>query len=168
MVDNDIYGSKELYHKIIQEIELFTQPESKKKKHGRRREYYVKNPANLIYFKQLFKIFEMKDISYIHRLRLVRKLLLTTYATEKDLKDCCREDINSVVAFMHNTHSSPKSKRDFIVDLKYLWKMILPHKDEHGEPSDTILPYVVRHLSTKIEKSKESAGCRRRPRPRAP
>ena len=57
--------------------------------------------------------------------------------------------------FMHKVYRSPKSKQDFIRDTKYIWRTLFPDKDEKGRPDETVMPYVVRHLNDRMDKSKE-------------
>jgi len=75
--------------------------------------------------------------------------------TKKDLKDCDRADINKIVAFMHTKYQSTESKRNFIREIKYVWRTLFPEKDSQGREDETITPYPVRHLTAKIDKSKE-------------
>jgi len=100
-------------------------------------------------------VFEARDVSYIRRLRVLYDLLLAAHACEKDFADADRADIDRIVTFMHRRYKSPKSKRDFILDLRFSWKLLFPENDRQGRPDDTVVPYPVRHLGAKIERSKE-------------
>jgi len=152
MVENDIYNNKRNYEKYISNVErLLNKPTPDDK----RRKYYIKNSDNLQYYHKLFKTFSVLDISYIRRLRLLKTLQIITHATEKDLSKCEREEINDIVAYFNSQDKSPRTKRDFIVDMKYIWKNLFPEKDERGRIDETLVPYVVRHLSSKIDKSRE-------------
>ncbi len=158
MAENDIYNSKEKYDKFKSTYRAFVNPPSDTEKQNsgyKTRKYYCKNPENIVYFKTMFDKFEAKDISYVRRLRLINTMKLIMHATTKNLKDCDRPDVDKVVAFMHSVYNSPKSKSDFIIDIKYIWKVLLPEKDEKGRIDDTLVPYPVRHLSPKQDKSKE-------------
>ena len=156
MSDNDIYNSKAKYECFIQNLELFSlRPEERKTQYNGRGKYYCKNHKNLEYFKKLFIYFESKDLSYIRRNRTIDCMKLICHAIEKDLKDCDRDDINKIVAFMHNNYKSIESKTDFIKNLKRTWRILFPEKDERGRIDDNITPYAVRHLSIKIDKSKQ-------------
>jgi len=160
MAENDIYNSQRKYENLKQSIisgEFALQPE-KRPKHDKlsyKRVYYCKNPENLKYFERLFPIFDAKDLSYIRRCRILQNLKLVVYATEEDLSNCDRKSIDLIVAFMHKKYNSTKTKQDFIRDTKYLWKLLFPEKDEKGRYDETIMPYVVRHLSDRMDKSKE-------------
>ena len=88
-------------------------------------------------------------------MRVLQTLKLITYATYLDLSHLNRIGVNKIVSFMHTVYNSPKSKSDFIKDMKYIWKCLFPDKDEKGREDETIVPYVVRHLSANIDKSKE-------------
>jgi integrase len=151
MAEDDIYKSKSKFEKAVKNIgKLIEKP----KKH-KNRIYYVKNKENLVYFNRFCKIFATKDLSYIRRLRLFQVLKLICYMTEKNLKDCKREDINEIVAFMHTRYKTYESKRDFIKDIKCIWKMLFPETDHKGRVDETLTPYLVRHLSRNIDKSKK-------------
>src|SRR3989344_4381803 len=152
MAENDIYNSQRKYEKFKKTLNLLT---IKPKTESTRKQYYCKNKANLEYFKRIFAVFEAKDTSYIRRLRLLQTFKLISYATEKNLAECDRNDIGKIVGLMHQHYISPKSKQDFIRDLKYLWRTLFPEVDERGRPDETIMPYVVRHLSATIDKSRE-------------
>ena len=151
MADNDIYDSEEKYRKFKANLNKLLDPPNRE---GHRK-YYCKNKENLKYFHKLFEKFEARDVSYIRRLRLFRTLIVIVYVADKDLKDLEREDVDRIVAFMHSTYKSPKTKSDFIRDMKHMWKLLLPEKDERGRSDENIVPYVVRHLTCRIDKSKE-------------
>src|SRR3989344_4978732 len=156
MAENDIYNSQRTYERFRERYKLLADKRNPDSPSGLGyQKYYVKNPENLIYFKKLFDVFDARDLSFIRRLRLIRQMKIIGYVTEKNLKDCDREDINKIIAFMHTACKSPKSKHDFIIDIRHLWKTLFPDKDQFGRADDTIIPYVVRHLSAKQDKSRE-------------
>ena len=150
MAQNDIYGSKERYEKFLANLNDIT-----KKPKSKKRIYYCKNPGNILYFQKLAGHFEMKNISYIRRVRMFHVLKLLTYVTEKNLEKFDRDDINKMVAYGHTTHKTINSKRDFIKDLKCMWRVLFPERDHQARVDETLTPYVVRHLSRKIDRSKE-------------
>jgi len=149
MADNDIYDNKRKYENFKNNLDLYLQLPTGKRK------YQIKNKENLKYFYSLMNRFEANDISYIRRLRLLRSFLIVCHAIEKDLAKASRDDIDMMVIFANQQNNGAKTKKDFISDLKHMWKIILPEKDEHGRIDDAIVPYVVRHLSSKIDKSRE-------------
>lgn len=151
MAEEDIYKNKEKYEKFKSNLDLSLNKPTPRSK----RKYYCKNSENLKYFKKLFIHFEARDLSYVRRLRLLGTLKLIVYSTTKDLVECNREDIDRIVAFMHKSHNSVDGKKSFLKDLKFLWKILLPETDEKGRPDETIVPYVVRHISGKIDVSKK-------------
>ena len=155
MADNDIYDNKKKYESFKQKLSQFVLKPEERTDTTKKGKYYCNNKDNLVYFEHLFKSFEAKDISYVRRNRLLGTMRLICYATDKNLKDLDREDINSIVTFMHSVYNSPKSKSDFVIDIKHMWKILFPEKDERSRIDDTIVPYSVRHLSPKIDKSKE-------------
>ena len=83
--------------------------------------------------------------------------MIVVHCIEKDLAELERDDADFIVACMHQSYKSPKSRSDFIQDLKYIWKIILPEMDRKGKPDGTLVPYAVRHLSPKIDRSKEKS-----------
>tara|TARA_Y100000310_G_scaffold337733_1_gene425554 strand:- start:1911 stop:3353 length:1443 start_codon:yes stop_codon:yes gene_type:complete len=160
MAEEDIYGNKVKYERFKENLNrLLLQPEQRKSFAEKRCKYHCKNTTNLAYIRKLFPILEARDTSYSRRNRLLGTFRLIIYSTQKDLKqidkEANREEINSIVAFMHTRYSSPKSKADFIRDLKYLWKNLFPELDEKGRVDDTLTPYCVRHLRSKMDKSLE-------------
>lgn len=152
MAEDDIYGSKGKYERFKASLDDLTLPLDER---NYRRRYRCKNRDNLRYFRQLFAHFEARDLSYIRRVRLLQSLRLVCHLTVKDLADCTRDDINAIVAAMHGIYATPKSKQTFICDLKYFWKTLLPDRDAQGRPDETIIPYMVRHISSKIDRSRQ-------------
>lgn len=152
MADDDIYKTKGKYEHFKANINsLLNKPEATDK----RRKYYCRNPVNLKYFDRLFGRFEAKDLSFVRRYRVLRSFSMIIYCVDKDLSEVNRDDVDKIISFMHTVYKSPKSKSDFIRDIKYLWKIILPENDEKGRPDESIVPYAVRHLSGKIDISKD-------------
>ena len=160
MAENDIYNSQERYERLKQNLHLLTTPpEERTDRSGKQTVYFCRNPKNLAYFQALFKVFEARDISYVRRVRICYALRLVCNATEKDLADISKEgdrdEINSIVAFMHQRCPSIETKSDFIKYLKFVWKHLFPEKDERGRFDETIIPYAVRHLTNNVDKSRE-------------
>ena len=147
MAQNDIYDSKTKYERFKAELNDLLVPDTRK-------EYFCKNKENLAYFRKLFLHFEAQDASYVRRLRVLQVLKIIAHKTDKNLKDLAREDFDEIVAFV-NERSSPKTVSDFKRDIKRIWKIILPDMDERGRPDETVCPYVVRHLKTAIDKSRQ-------------
>lgn len=151
MAEDDIYGNQRKYENLKQRLaSLAFAPagESKEK-------YHCKNPSNLRHFTTLFNHVETRDLSFIRRLRLSQCLRTICHLTAKDLGECSRDDINAMVRAMHGIYRTPKSKETFIKEMKYLWKVLFPETDEKGRPDEAIVPYVVRHLSARTDKSRE-------------
>jgi len=155
MPENDIYNNKRNYERFLESLELFLiPPEKRTDKDSHKALYYCKNKANLKYFKKLAEKFNVKDLSYIRRRRLLNTLRLICHATKKDIAKCDRDDIDKITAFMHTRYHSPKTKIDFFRDTKYIWKILFPGKDKKGRIDETIWPYAVRHLKGKVDKSR--------------
>ena len=147
MAEDDIYGSKNKYFMAKEHI---LNP-----KQGKLTKYPCLNSANLAYFEKLFRHFEAKDLSYIRRIRVMQSFKFICNSTKKDLPKCERDDIDCIMSRMHQIYNTPKSKETFIKDLKHCWKILFPENDERGRPDETIVPYVVRHLSAKSDKSRQ-------------
>ncbi|RJQ21360.1 hypothetical protein C4580_02355 [Candidatus Woesearchaeota archaeon] len=150
MAENDIYNSKEAYERMVRNLADFAEP-------GRHKVYVCKNRENLKYIEKLILHFEARDLSYVRRIRLFGMMKIVMHTTEKNLKDCTRDDIDRMVAFVNKQYKSPKSASDFKRDVKFIWKIILPDLDEKGRPDETVFPYVVRHLRQVIDKSRQKA-----------
>lgn len=149
MVDNDIYDSRGKYERFKENLESYLDvPRGC-------RVYRITNRENLKYFYKLMSRFEAADISYIRRLRLLRSFLIVCHAIEPDLATVSREDIDRMVAFANGRNKGDKTKKEFVTDLKHMWRIILPDNDERSRPDESVVPYVVRHLSTRIDKSRE-------------
>jgi hypothetical protein len=148
MAEDDIYKNKARYERLISNFENV-------KNKPKRGKYYCKNNTNVKYFKDLCKSFDAKDLSYARRTRALDSLKLITYFLDKDLKECNRDDIDYLMSRMHKTYKTVSSKKSFIKDLKAIWRVLFPEKDHLGRVDETICPYVVRHISRRIDKSKE-------------
>lgn len=149
MADNDIYNSMDKYERFKQEIRTYLQPPEKHRK------YQIKNPENLKHFQRLLFKLDARDGSYVRRLRLCHTLLMICHYIEKDLSKIARENIDELMLHAHQHNKSTKSKQCFIRDIKFLWKLLFSEKDQYGREDEGIVPYPVRHLSGKIDKSSE-------------
>jgi len=155
MAEDDIYGNKRKYEAFINNLNVLLIPPEKRAKRKSNSIYYCRNKHNLEYFKKLFLNFDSKDTSYVRRNRLLNTFKLIVHSTDKDLKTMGREDIDQVITQMHRSYNSMKSKSDFIRDIKHIWRVLFPELDERGRIDDALTPYPVRHLSAKIDKSRE-------------
>jgi len=151
MAEDDIYGSKARYEQLKERL---LNGGLDKKTHASQ-VYICKNAENRKYFVRLFDCYESRDLSYIRRLRVTHLLRFVCWATDKDLKELDRDDIDKVLSLAHRTHKTLQSKKDLVRDLKAIWKIILPERDERGRIDDTLVPYSVRHLKLNFDKSKE-------------
>lgn len=151
MREEDIYGSKQKYESFMANLNSLTNIP----KPNFRKKYYCKNPVNLQYFHKLDTHFNVKDISYIRRNRIFQVLKTVIYLIEKDLKQCNREDINTIISYSNTINKTSNSKIDFIKDVKCIWHVLFPEIDREGRIDETIIPYVVRHVSKSVSKSQE-------------
>jgi integrase len=76
------------------------------------------------------------------------------YVIEKNLAVCSRDDIDDIVRYMHSVHPSYESKKDFIKNIKHLWRLLFPERDDQDRIDETVTPYPVRHLSANFDKSR--------------
>ena len=156
MVEDDIYGSKARHEYFMANLaSLALEPQLRRKAKGRAAKYFCKNAANLQYFRKLDTVFKARDLSYVRRWRVFQTLLLVCNVVGKDLAECTREDINEVLAFMHSAYNSYESKETCIKDIKHIWKTLFPEKDDKGRPDETVVPYTVRHLFARTDKSRQ-------------
>lgn len=156
MAENDIYNNQKRYERFIAGLDqLVVEPIRAGGNRRGKRKYWVKNPENLTYFRKLDNYFRAADRSYVRRNRVFGSLLLVCHVIRKNLNSVEREDIDTLLIAMHETYNTVKSKETFIVDLKFIWKVLFPETDEKGRPDETIVPYVVRHLSRKIDRSRQ-------------
>lgn len=160
MVSNDIYNSKEKYENYCNNFSNLTTGISNftkgtKEKKIRKRKYICVNPANIKCFTALSNHFEIADISYIRRLRVFRVLIFICNYIPKDLVKAERDDIDEVIRQVRRANWAISTQREFIMDCKFIWRTLFPEKDNKGRVDETITPYPVRHLSGKVDKSKE-------------
>jgi integrase len=154
MAEEDIYGNKRKYERFFKRLDSLAAPLSGTDRVGQRL-YYCKNPANLKYFRLIDRHFASRDASYIRRNRVLDHLLFLTWATEKDLSACERADIDELVAQGHRVNTAVDSKLCFIRNVKWLWRILFPERDEHGRVDERIVPYPVRHLACRVDKSRQ-------------
>lgn len=156
MAENDIYNSKLKYENFIKNLPSFAVPPEKRVDQKRfRGKYHCKHKDNLKHFTKLFACFDARDTSYVRRNRLINSMRLICHVAPGNLPDLDRDDIDRIVSYMHSVYSSPKSKSDFIKDIRFMWRQLFPERDERGRIDENIMPYAVRHLNRKIDKSRE-------------
>lgn len=149
MAENDIYNNQLKYETFKQEYATYTQPPTGKRK------FQIKNKDNLVYVEKLLRRLEAKDTSYIRRLRILSSFKLVLHYIDKKLDNVDRDDIDQLIIDTHQNNKSDKTRACFKIDLKYIWKIILPEKDSKGRIDDTLIPYPVRHLENRTDKSRQ-------------
>lgn len=156
MAEDDIYNSKRRYLFQKQNLHLLLQrPDEREHSFRRSGKYFCRNRENLEHFNTLFRYMESKDLSFIRRNRLLSILRFIVHATPMNLKDVDRDEIDSIMRLQHQVNHSPKSKSDFVKDIRIIWKVLFPETDEKGRIDWDLVPYPVRHLSRKVDKSRE-------------
>jgi len=161
VAEEDTYGSKRKFHLLVQDYKLLALSRAERvQKLGQRRsgKYGVLNKRNLVYFPLLFDYCDLHDLSYQRRNKLASQLKFVLATTERFLGDIeekgDRTEINRVIAQAKRS-MGPRSASDLVKDLKLLWNQFFPAKDEKGREDETQTPYVVRHLSDRIDPSKK-------------
>jgi len=154
MAPNDIYKSKDKYLRFLANLRQLLVPHSTT---DYRRKYHCKNGQNLKHFKTLHRKFESRDTSYVRRLRLFSMLVFIVHHTKKELSKLSRDDVDDIVAYGNRKFNSEKTRTDFKKNMKFIWKQLFPEIDEKGRIDETLVPYPVRHLSAKAERSRETA-----------
>lgn len=151
MAEDDIYGNKKRYEKFVADFRNIIANAG----NNRRSKYVCKHKPNLEYYVKLFNHFGARDLSFIRRIRIIQCVKFACHFFEKDFATCSRDDMDALMAAMHQVYNTPKSKETFIRELKLVWKILFPEKDEKGRPDETLVPYAVRHISPKIDKSRQ-------------
>lgn len=156
MAEEDIYGNKARYERFLARLDALAQPPGSASD-GRRgvARYWCRNPENLACFRALAQSLAARDSSYARRHRIMQSLRLICDATTRSLRDCDRADVDAIMARAHERLRSPKSKETFIADIKHIFKLLYPERDRRGRADETVFPYPVRHLSRRIDKSRE-------------
>lgn len=151
MAEDDIYGNRKNYERFVADFRNIIEGAGR----DRRSKYGCRYKPNLEYFVKLFAHFGARDLSFIRRLRIIQCMKFICSFFDKDLTECNRDDMDGLMSAMHQAYNTPKSKETFIRELKLIWKILFPEKDDKGRPDETIMPYAVRHLSPKIDKSRQ-------------
>lgn len=151
MAEDDIYGNKKRYENFVADFRNIIANAG----NDRRSKYACKHKPNLEYFVKLFNHFGARDLSFIRRLRIIQCVKFACHFFDKDFAECSRDDMDALMSAMHQVYNTPKSKETFIRELKLVWKILFPEKDEKGRPDETLVPYAVRHISPKIDKSRQ-------------
>ena len=122
MADNDIYNSRGRYEKFKEKITDYFQPPKGYRK------YQFKNSKNLRHFKRLFLKLDARDGSYVRRLRLCRTFMMVCHYIGKDFAKATREDIDQLMLHAHQHNNSPVTKKNHVLDLRFIWKLLFPDK----------------------------------------
>lgn len=144
MAQDDIYGNKGRYERFVNNLEDVLQ---KPQGSDRRKKYYCKNRANLKYFRLLIRRFEVDDLSYIRRLRLLYTLKFLTYHIAADLKDVNGNDRdNLIIQIRKSISSSNLGKTE--MDIKRVGVILFEEKDR---------PEFFTNFKIRTDKSRERA-----------
>ena len=119
MARNDIYNSKDRWEKYVKNFDNLHVIIK-----DRKRKYHVKNKDNIKYFYKLAKSFEVDDLSFIRRIRLVNLLKQLCFFIDKDLNDVSNEDIDDLILEIRKISSSIKSLESTQHEIKQIAKKI--------------------------------------------
>ncbi len=151
MAEEDIYGSKKTFDR-------FKGGYKKLLDRSNKNTYYCKNKNNKKYFEHIFKLEHSAGNSYIRLNCYINLLKKICTFTNKELstidKTKDRDEINKIQIEVNKTINESGRQR-FPRDIKKLWKDIFPVKEKNGEVNEDMIPYVVRHLKYRMDKSKE-------------
>ncbi|VVB81420.1 Tyrosine recombinase XerC [uncultured archaeon] len=147
---DDIYHNKMRYEHVRKNLDAYLKPPKK----DDQRKYYIRFPGNLKYFKIVLMRKDAEGASYIRRIGLFYSLLLLCHVVKKDLAKLSREDVDEAMAFVR-VRVTPKNQSKWVEDIKHIAKIVVPELDEKGRPDDTVVPYAFRHLSGRIDMSKQ-------------
>jgi len=144
MAPNDIYNNKKKYEGLISKIDKITE----KPRIGI---YYCKNKDNVKYFHKVIKSFEVDDLSWIRRLRLLAILKILTHVVECDLKDINGMEKEDVIIKIRGICKTNTQLKKYEGDIKAIGKKIF---------SEDEIPKFFREFHMKIDKSREKARDR--------
>jgi len=139
MAENDIYNNKKRYDNFIKNISNLINKSTKYK-------YYCINKNNLKYFNKLISSFEIDDLSYIRRLRMLNILKFLTYFIKTDLKTISKttkDDLIIEIRKKFKITNIKKTERD----IKRIYKILF------GK-----LPKPLEDFNIRIDKSMQKNG----------
>ena len=146
MAEDDIYGNKKRYERWV-EHNITQKNVLKKPKDGGLRRYYCKNESNLKYFKKLIRSFEVDDLSYIRRQRLLDFTQLLTFLIDCDLKDVNSIEKEEVILGIRERYSSSQLSKT-ARDIRRIGKVLFEEEER---------PKFFKDFSIKVDISRQIA-----------
>jgi len=138
MAEDDIYQNKRIYELFITNLNKLLVKGVKK--------YYCKNKANLKYFKSLINKFEVDDLSYIRRLRLLSELKFLTYVINCDLKDIDDKTRDNLIIEVRKK-TKPSNLKKTKGDIKRIFNVLF----------DEDIPKSMKKFEIKVDISRQKA-----------
>lgn len=138
MAINDIYNNKRRYDSFVKNINKLTTK-------GIKDRYYCKNKDNLRYFKALTKKFDVDDLSYIRRLRLLNVLKFLTDFIKSNLKDIDSKTRDSLIIEIRKK-TKPSNLKKTERDIKRIYKILFDD-----------IPKPIKELEIKVDISTQKA-----------
>jgi len=139
MAENDIYNNKRRYELFVKSIDRLTIKAVKDR-------YYCKNKDNLTYFKALIKKFNIDDLSYIRRLRLLNVLKFLTDFIKSDLKDIDNKTRDNLIIEIRKK-TKPSNLKKTERDIKRIYNILF----------DGNIPKPITKLKIKVDISTQKA-----------
>lgn len=128
MAENDIYNSKRRYESFVNNLiknkKILEKPDK-----NSLRIYYCKNKDNLKYYDKLLRIFEVDDLSYIRRIKLLNVLTILCYHINLDLKKANSVEKEEVILNIRKT-TKPSQLKKFEADIKRIGNVLFEDKDK--------------------------------------
>jgi integrase len=147
MAEDDIYGNKRHYEFFVDE-KLKNKKILEKPKNHREGIYYCKNKVNLKYFNKLIRKFEVDDLSYARRLKLIQVLKILTYVMGIDLKDVNGLERDKLIIKIREITNSNQQLKRTQQDIKYMGKILFEDKE---------IPKFFKELEIKTDRSRQKA-----------
>jgi hypothetical protein len=144
MAIDDIYKSKAQYEKRVDNINnknILAKPNDYKRK------YYCKNESNLKYYNRLIRIFEVDDLSYKRRLRLLDTLNQLVFFIECNLKDATSIEKEDVIINIRKITATSNLKKTGS-DIRQIGRMLF---------NDDELPSFFKEFKIKTDISRQEA-----------
>src|SRR3989338_2157288 len=139
MAENDIYNNKKRYDNFIKNIPNLINKNVRSK-------YYCINKNNLKYFSKLISSFDVDDLSYIRRLRMLNVLKFLTYFVKSDLKNIDKETKDELIIEIRKKFKITNIKKTER-DIKRIYKILF------GK-----LPKPLEDFNIRIDKSMQKNG----------
>jgi hypothetical protein len=142
MAKDDIYKSESKWGKFVKSINTLTEYPK-----DRRAKYYVKNKANIEYFHKLVEAFEVDDLSFKRRLRLMDLMRFICFHIDVDLAKGMKEHKNKLILAIRKITSSPNQLKQNETEVKQIARRLF----EEDKPE------IFKDFKIRIDKAQQTA-----------